>query len=123
MLKLARPATVPEPARAPLDAASLSRLFLEPRTHSHWLDLDVPDELLEEAWNLTRLAPTSANGSPMRLVLLRSPEEKERLVPSLSGNRTKSLKAPVVAIVAHDSRVLALAATAVPAHGRSCLVP
>ncbi len=103
MLKLARPAAGPEPARAPLDAGSLSRLFLEPRTHSHWLDLDVPDELLEEAWNLTRLAPTSANGSPMRLVLLRSPEEKERLLPSLSGsNQRKSLEAPVVAIVAHD---------------------
>ena len=103
MLKLARPATEPEPARAPLDAASLSRLFLEPRTHSHWLDLDVPDELLEEAWNLTRLAPTSANGSPMRLVLLRSPEEKERLLPALdAGNRRKSLTAPVVAIVAYD---------------------
>jgi 3-hydroxypropanoate dehydrogenase len=103
MLKLARPATVPEPTRASLDAASLSRLFLEPRTHSHWLDLDVPDELLEEAWNLTRLAPTSANGSPMRLVLLRSPEEKERLVPALdAGNRAKSLTAPVVAILAYD---------------------
>ncbi len=103
MLKLARPATVPEPTRAPLDAAGLSRLFLEPRTHSHWLDLEVPDELLEEAWNLTRLAPTSANSSPMRLVLLRSPEEKERLVPAQdAGNRTKSLTAPVVAILAYD---------------------
>jgi hypothetical protein len=28
MLKLARPAAGPEPARAPLDAGSLSRLFL-----------------------------------------------------------------------------------------------
>lgn len=103
MLKLVHPALEPEPARAPLDAASLSRLFLEPRTHAHWLDREVPDDLLEEAWNLARLAPTSANGSPMRLVLLRTREEKERLLPALdAGNRSRSLTAPVVAILAYD---------------------
>jgi 3-hydroxypropanoate dehydrogenase len=89
--------------RPPLDPASLSRLFLEPRTHTTWLDREVPEDLLEEAWMLARLAPTSANGSPMRLVLLRTPEEKRRLAPALdAGNREKSLSAPVVAIVAHD---------------------
>ncbi len=99
---------LPEPAEAaegrpPLDPASLGRLFLEPRTHTHWLDADVPDDLLEEAWALARLAPTSANCSPMRLVLLRTPEDKACLLPALSAsNRRKSLTAPVVAIIAYD---------------------
>jgi 3-hydroxypropanoate dehydrogenase len=104
--------TFPEPAaaapaeeefRPALDTASLNRLFLEPCTHTHWLAEDVPDELLEEAWRLARPAPTSANCSPMRLVLLRTPEEKALLLPALAeSNRRKSLTAPVVAIIAFD---------------------
>jgi 3-hydroxypropanoate dehydrogenase len=97
------PASPPDEARPALDAAGLSRLFLEPRTHTHWLPEEVPGELLEEAWTLARPAPTSANCSPMRLVLLRTPEEKALLLPALAeSNRRKSLTAPVVAIIAFD---------------------
>ena len=49
------------------------------------------------------MGPTSANGSPLRLVLLRSAAEKARLLPALDkSNREKSRLAPVVAILAHD---------------------
>ena len=96
-------AASPDEIRPALDTASLDRLFLEPRTHTHWLPEEVPGELLEEAWTLARPAPTSANCSPMRLVLLRTPEEKALLLPALAeSNRRKSLTAPVVAIVAFD---------------------
>lgn len=103
MLDLALPEAETAAGRPALDPGSLVRLFLEPRTHTHWLDAEVADGLLEEAWTLARLAPTSANCSPMRLVLLRTPEEKAHLLPALAeSNRRKSLTAPVVAIVAFD---------------------
>ena len=86
-----------------LDAEERRRLFVEPRSHVSFLPREVPDGLIEEAWELARFGPTSANGSPMRLVLLRSPEEKARLLPALDkSNRDKSRLAPVVAIFAHD---------------------
>jgi 3-hydroxypropanoate dehydrogenase len=103
MHQLARRLRRDEEGAARLEAPALARLFLEPRTHGTWLDRVVPLAVLEEAWRLARFAPTSANCGPMRLVLLRTDEEKERLAPALSSsNRRKSLEAPVVAIVAHD---------------------
>jgi 3-hydroxypropanoate dehydrogenase len=115
MLKPAESGAERGSTRAPLDQESLKRLFLEPRTHASWLPRDVPQQLLEEAWTLARLVPTSANCSPMRLVLLRTAEEKGRLLPALSGsNRRKSLEAPVVAIVAHDREFWRLLPTLFP---------
>ena len=91
----------PEPR---LPSGERRRLFLEPRCHGTWLPQDVPDDLLEEAWDLARMGPTSANGSPLRLVLLRSAAEKARLLPTLDqANREKSRLAPVVAILAYDT--------------------
>jgi 3-hydroxypropanoate dehydrogenase len=49
--------------------------------------------------------PTTANSQPARFVYLRTPESREKLAPALSAtNRDKTLKAPVVAIVAYDTR-------------------
>lgn len=89
------------PAR--LSPEARRRLFVEPRCHGTWLARDVPDRLLAEAWDLARMGPTSANGSPLRLVLLRGEAEKAALLPMLDrSNREKSRLAPVVAILAHD---------------------
>lgn len=89
------------PARLSPSAQRL--LFVEPRCHGAWLPRDVPDSLLAEAWSLARMGPTSANGSPLRLVLLRGEVEKAALLPMLDrSNREKSRLAPVVAILAHD---------------------
>ena len=92
--------SVPGPRLAPEERR---RLFVEPRTHGAWLPQDVPDSLLQDAWTLACMGPTSANGSPMRLVLLRAEADKARLLPLLDKtNREKSRHAPVVAIIAHD---------------------
>ena len=73
--------------RKPLDAASLAQLFTEARTHNGFLDIPVPDALLEQAVNLAEMGPTSANCLPLRLRFLRSTAAKERLRPALSkGN-------------------------------------
>ena len=87
--------------RPRLSRAELERLFVEPRCRGTWLPRDVPDSLIAEAWHLARMSPTSANGSALRLVLLRGEAEKEPLPPMLHrGNQEKSYQAPVVAILA-----------------------
>lgn len=88
-----------------LPPESLAALFLDARTHGKWTDRDVDDALLARVWDLARMGPTSANCSPLRIVFVKSPEAKARLKPALlEGNVAKTMKAPVTAIFAHDSR-------------------
>jgi 3-hydroxypropanoate dehydrogenase len=83
---------------------ALDALFLQARTHNGWLDKPVDDTVLKHAYELARMGPTSANCCPMRIVFVRSREAKERLMPALmEGNRKKSMAAPAVAIIGHDS--------------------
>src|ERR1700681_1709218 len=66
---------------------ALNEIFREARTHGAWLDKPVSDEILRQLYDLMKWGPTSANGSPGRLVFLRTPEAKERLRPALApGN-------------------------------------
>jgi len=49
--------------------------------------------------------PTSANSQPMRVLYLRSREAREKLRPALAPtNLEKTMKAPLVALVAYDTR-------------------
>ena len=78
-------------------------LFREARTHSHWQDKDVPDDVLHQLHDLVKFGPTSANCSPMRVVFVKSPEAKARLKPHMAeGNVEKTMSAPVTAIIGHD---------------------
>ena len=86
-----------------LDPAALTQLFLEARTHNKWLPKDVPDPLLRELIDVMKMAPTSANCSPARIIFVKSREAKERLKPMLApGNVDKTMSAPVSAIIGHD---------------------
>ena len=88
-----------------IDDRALDRLFRAARTHNCWREAPVPDEVLQEAYELARMGPTSGNASPMRIVFVRSPEAKARLRPALSaGNLAKTMAAPVTAIIAYDAR-------------------
>ncbi len=88
-----------------LDPAALAQLFTEARTHNAFVDRPVSDDLLKKAVELAKMAPTSANQSPARILFLRSPQAKERLRPALSpGNLEKTMAAPAVAIVAFDEK-------------------
>jgi 3-hydroxypropanoate dehydrogenase len=50
-----------------------------------------------------KYGPTSANSNPARIVFLRTPEAKQRLLPALSpANVDKTMQAPVTAIVGYD---------------------
>ncbi|PIR32370.1 MAG: malonic semialdehyde reductase [Alphaproteobacteria bacterium CG11_big_fil_rev_8_21_14_0_20_44_7] len=86
-----------------INQQALDVIFNDARTHSAWLEKDVPDELLQKAYDLAKIAPTSANCQPMRIVFVKSDEAKARLKPHLAeGNVEKTMQAPVCAIIAHD---------------------
>jgi len=81
----------------------LAAIFREARTFSHWQARPVPEAMVEAAFKLACLGPTSANCQPLRLVLVRSPAAKERLLSCVSsGNYEKVRTAPITAIVAYD---------------------
>lgn len=83
--------------------SSLDQLFLSARTHSKWLDKDVPDDVLRRIVDTLKMGPTSANCSPARFLFMKSDEAKQRLKPYLSaGNATKTMQAPVCVIIGYD---------------------
>jgi 3-hydroxypropanoate dehydrogenase len=91
-------------SKSPISQEALNQLFREARTHSAWLPELVPVELLRKAYELARLGPTSANGSPARFVFLTTPSAKARLKPVLApGNVDKTMSAPATVIVAWDT--------------------
>ncbi|KAI3595655.1 putative NADH dehydrogenase/NAD(P)H nitroreductase [Cupriavidus necator H850] len=86
-----------------LSEEGMDLLFREARTHSAWLNQPVSDETLRQLYDLMKWAPTSANCSPARILFLRTPEAKQRLLPALApGNVEKTMAAPVTAIIAYD---------------------
>ena len=86
-----------------LNQSALDALFYGAHTHNGWLAREVGDAQLELLYDLLKWAPTSANSSPARLVFVRSPEAKARLLPALSaGNADKTMAAPVTVIVGMD---------------------
>ena len=79
-----------------LDHTALATLFTDARSHNGWTDTPVSDELLKSVYDLTRMAPTSANCSPARFIFVRTPEGKAKLAPALSkANHDKTMSAPV----------------------------
>jgi 3-hydroxypropanoate dehydrogenase len=88
-----------------LSNEALAILFNDARTHNAFVDRPVPEDLLRQAVDLAKMAPTSVNQSPFRVVFLRSKAAKQRLAPALSpGNLDKTLAAPVVAIAGYDTK-------------------
>ncbi len=86
-----------------LDDNALDLLFREARTFNGWQERDVPDRLLHDLFDLMKMAPTSANMSPARIVFVKTAAGKERLRPALSpGNLDKTMAAPVCAVIGHD---------------------
>jgi 3-hydroxypropanoate dehydrogenase len=88
------------------DEKTLDLLLRKARSHSEFTDKPVTEDVLRAAHELMKWGPTSANSQPARFVYLFSRESREKLRPALSAtNLEKTLKAPLVAIVAYDTRV------------------
>ncbi|MBO0654830.1 malonic semialdehyde reductase [Streptomyces triculaminicus] len=87
-----------------LDSAAQDLLFREAHTANTFSDEPVTDEQVQAIYDLIKLAPTAFNQSPLRIVLVRSAEARERLAPLMAeGNRAKTVSAPLVAILAADN--------------------
>ncbi len=88
-----------------LSDAGMDLLFRKARTHTHWLDGEVSDVLLQAIYDLAKMGPTSANCSPMRVLFVRTRAAKERLKPALmEDNVNKTMAAPATAVIGYDSR-------------------
>ncbi|MEO0463791.1 MAG: malonic semialdehyde reductase [Pseudomonadota bacterium] len=86
-----------------LGGDALAQLFNQARTYNGWLDKPVTDAQLHAIWDLMKMAPTSANMQPARIVWVTSEEEKSRLAGcAMEGNQDKIKAAPVTAIVGYD---------------------
>ena len=86
-----------------LSDAALAQLFNEARSYNDWLDKPVSDEQLHAIYDLLKMAPTSANMQPARIVWVKSGEAKARLVDCADdGNKDKITAAPVTAVIGYD---------------------
>ncbi|GAA4994166.1 hypothetical protein GCM10023335_02510 [Streptomyces siamensis] len=89
-----------------LDPAAQDLLFRQAGTVDSFADEPVTDDQIEAVYELIKYAPTSMNQQPLRIVLVRSAQARERLAEHLSqGNRNKSAAAPLVAVLAADHEV------------------
>jgi 3-hydroxypropanoate dehydrogenase len=88
-----------------IEDTALDLVLRKARSQNGWLGQPVSDEQLRQIYDLMKWGPTSANCSPARIVFVRTLANKERLRPALSPtNVEKTMTAPVIAIVAYDSR-------------------
>lgn len=96
--------TTTDADRLALDAAAQDLLFREARTANTFSGEPVSDEQLRAIHELVKWGPTSMNQQPLRVVLLRSEQARQRLLPHLmEGNRPKTEQAPLTALFAADT--------------------
>jgi 3-hydroxypropanoate dehydrogenase len=80
-------------------------LFRQARTIAAFTPDDVTDEQLAAAYDLAKWGPTAMNTVPLRLLVVRTPEARERLARHMAeGNRQRVLDAPVSIVLAADPR-------------------
>jgi 3-hydroxypropanoate dehydrogenase len=80
------------------------QLFTEARTQGGYLPAPVSDDTLRQLYELMKWGPTSANCTPARIVFVRTPEAKAKLVPCMDAgsNQRKVMEASVTAILGMD---------------------
>jgi 3-hydroxypropanoate dehydrogenase len=79
-------------------------LFREGRTANAFTDEPVSDEKMAAVYDLVKYGPTAMNSQPLRIVLVRKGEARERLLKHMAdGNRDKTAEAPLVAVLAADT--------------------
>jgi nitroreductase len=87
----------------PLSQDALDQLFRWARSTHSFTNRPVTEETLRTLYDLLKWGPTAFNAQPGRYVFVRSPAAKARLGEVLSsGNKAKTLAAPVTAIIAYD---------------------
>ena len=93
------------PTDTRIDDATADLLFREARTVRTFAGGEVTDEQLEAAYDLAKWGPTAVNFTPLRLLVVRTPEARRRLAGHMSeGNVERVLTAPVSLVLAADTR-------------------
>ncbi len=88
-----------------LDDSALDLIFRTARTHKAWQPRPVSDQDLRRLYEVFKFGPTSVNCNPARIVFVRSPEAKAKLISTLyPSNVPKVTAAPVTAIIGYDTR-------------------
>ena len=88
-----------------LDGAALAQLFVDARTHYGWEPAPVAEADLRQLYDLVKMGPTSANGSPARFLFCRSAAAREKLAACASANNQAKVKAaPVTVIIGFDPK-------------------
>jgi len=91
------------PVDLQIDDATADRLFREARTTARFTDAEVTDEQIAAVYDLIKWGPTAMNTVPLRLLAVRSPEARERLVAHMNdGNKERVAAAPLALVVAYD---------------------
>ena len=86
-----------------IDSHTQDLLFRQARTPRAFADIPVSDATMRAVYDLIKWGPTGRNGQPLRIVQVCSPEARERLVRHLApGNQSRTLSAPLVALLAVD---------------------
>ncbi len=79
------------------------QIFVKARTQNGWLEQPVAEEILHQIYELMKWGPTSANCAPARILFVKTPQAKERLLQCVApANAEKTKSAPVTAIIAQD---------------------
>ncbi|GEL94489.1 malonic semialdehyde reductase [Cellulomonas composti] len=83
------------------DVADL--LFREARSVGAFTDEPVTDDEIAAVYDLVRWGPTAMNITPLRLLVVRTPQARARLAAlAAEGNRDRVLAAPLTIVVAAD---------------------
>lgn len=103
---------------AELDTLSpdvLDHLFTEARTAYTWADTPVSDEVVATAVRAAVHGPTAFNTQPLRVLAIRDPQVRARLVSHLSGsNQEKTAAAPLTLVLTADTAFAETAETVFP---------
>jgi len=87
-----------------IDESTQDALFRGARSVRAWSDEPVPDATVEAVYDLVRWGPTALNTSPLRLLLVRTSEARQRLAAHMNeGNRQRVLDAPLALVLAADT--------------------
>ena len=87
-----------------IDDSTADRLFRTARTVTTFAESEVTDEQLAAVYDLIKWGPTAMNVSPLRVLVVRTPEARQRLVARVpEGNQERVAKAPVTLVLAYDT--------------------
>lgn len=91
------------PESQPLEAMNarelLAQLFTDAHTAYTFSEEAVTDEEIHAAYELAKWAPTGVNGQPLRVVIVRGEDAKQKLLTALPrGNREQAQGAPLVLV-------------------------